>query len=559
MATPSAQAGGKQESTGAQQLANAGQGGSTLFIIDASGSMWGQIDGKPKITIAKDVLGKLVAEIPEGNRIGLIAYGHRRKGDCNDVETLVRLGGNNKQSVLNAVQGLNAKGKTPLTKSVNQAIDMLRTEKSDSTVVLVSDGIESCGGDPCAAVKAARASGVDFVLHTVGFGLSKKESAQLQCMARAGGGEYFQANNADELLKSTRKAVKSKGPGTLKLTLRSNGRPVNAWLKVTPSDSANAAVLTNDDGAKPEQSWTLEPGTYRLETYPAGLRGATPMVLKGLKIESGKSIEKTLDFSVATLRLNASENGKAVAVHIRLSNSDTGATVFDTATFSTFTMNGVKTPYDVHLLPGRYHLVVGTGAPGETPYEEDIELSADGSVLNKSVSFDAGTLRVLVTLDGKPVTAEVTVASVSTQKKVFETMPYVGNQTPLTVSLAPGGYSLAAVPAGVAGIVPKTMSDIEVAAGAIKEVSLEFTSPKVAVDANGMEQNTDRPGGDYKGFVPAAADPSLCQTVCGHDPQCKSWTYVKPNTVMGPQPHCFLKGGVSRAAPNSCCTSGVKK
>jgi len=100
-------------------------------------------------------------------------------------------------------------------------------------------------GDPCAAVKVAKASGVNFILHTVGFGLSKKESAQLQCMAKAGGGEYFQANNSKELLKSARKAVKSKGPGMLKLTLCSNGKPVNAWAHLTGNGSIGLVELTS--------------------------------------------------------------------------------------------------------------------------------------------------------------------------------------------------------------------------------------------------------------------------------------------------------------------------
>ena len=63
---------------------NSEEAANTLFILDASGSMWGQIDGKPKITIAKEVMGKLVPELPRNARIGLIAYGHRRKSDCND-------------------------------------------------------------------------------------------------------------------------------------------------------------------------------------------------------------------------------------------------------------------------------------------------------------------------------------------------------------------------------------------------------------------------------------------------------------------------------------------
>jgi Ca-activated chloride channel family protein len=63
-----------------------------VFILDGSGSMWGQIGGKAKITIAKEVLTGLIQDLPSDVNVGLVAYGHRTKGDCNDVEELSPLG-----------------------------------------------------------------------------------------------------------------------------------------------------------------------------------------------------------------------------------------------------------------------------------------------------------------------------------------------------------------------------------------------------------------------------------------------------------------------------------
>ena len=60
-----------------------------VLILDASGSMWGRVEGRPKIVIAKQVMTDLIQELPAGLNTGLVAYGHRRKGDCNDVEELV--------------------------------------------------------------------------------------------------------------------------------------------------------------------------------------------------------------------------------------------------------------------------------------------------------------------------------------------------------------------------------------------------------------------------------------------------------------------------------------
>jgi hypothetical protein len=62
---------------------------------------------------------------------------------------------------------------------------------------------------------------------------------------------------------------------------------------------------------------------------------------------------------------------------------------------------------------------------------------------------------------------------------------------------------------------------------------------------------------DYRSFTPAVADPAACSSACAAEAQCRAWTYVRPNTVQGPSPRCWLKSGVPPAQPNACCDSGV--
>jgi hypothetical protein len=76
--------------------------------------------------------------------------------------------------------------------------------------------------------------------------------------------------------------------------------------------------------------------------------------------------------------------------------------------------------------------------------------------------------------------------------------------------------------------------------------------------AAGMEQDTDRPGSDYRDFDLARPEPALCQAACTKGEQCKAWTYVKPG-VQGDKARCWLKSEVPDAAPSDCCVSGVKK
>ena len=73
-----------------------------------------------------------------------------------------------------------------------------------------------------------------------------------------------------------------------------------------------------------------------------------------------------------------------------------------------------------------------------------------------------------------------------------------------------------------------------------------------------MDRNTDRPGLDYQNFDLPKDDPNLCQEACESDSQCKAWTFVRPNTVQGPKPRCWLKHAIPPPVDNPCCVSGTK-
>ncbi|MCH2066837.1 MAG: VWA domain-containing protein [Shimia sp.] len=171
-----------------------------IVVMDGSGSMWGQIEGVAKITIAQQVMGELMTTLPADLDLGLTVYGHRRKGDCSDIETVVLPGPDTRAAITTAVNGITPKGKTPMADAVVAAAKALRHTEEAATVILVSDGIETCVPDVCAVAKELEATGVDFTAHVVGFDVTDPEAlAQFQCMAEATGGKFLAAANADEL------------------------------------------------------------------------------------------------------------------------------------------------------------------------------------------------------------------------------------------------------------------------------------------------------------------------------------------------------------------------
>ncbi|MFZ1681417.1 MAG: VWA domain-containing protein [Rhizobiaceae bacterium] len=179
----------------------------TIIVLDASGSMWGQIEGQAKIEIARQTLSVVLGTIPADTELGLMVYGHREKGSCGDIELAVPPAAGSADAIASFVNAVNPKGKTPLSQSVRLAAEALRYTEEKSTVILVTDGIETCEADPCALGAELEKSGVDFTAHVVGFGLTDEEGRQVACLAENTGGKYLEAKDAGQLEGALAEAV----------------------------------------------------------------------------------------------------------------------------------------------------------------------------------------------------------------------------------------------------------------------------------------------------------------------------------------------------------------
>jgi Ca-activated chloride channel family protein len=145
----------------------------------------------------------MLAEWPKGQEVGLVAYGHRSKGDCKDIETLLPVGALDAEKMGKIVDGLIPKGKTPLSAAVKQAAEALKYTEEKATVILLSDGKETCDRDPCALGTELEKAGVNFTAHVIGFDVAKVEDqAGLKCLAENTGGKFIAAANANELNKA---------------------------------------------------------------------------------------------------------------------------------------------------------------------------------------------------------------------------------------------------------------------------------------------------------------------------------------------------------------------
>ncbi len=182
-------------------------------ILDSSGSMKEFVGNETKIKIAQTVMADVLDRLPDTIQLGLRLYGHRNgseaKPSANGLDAAAKttrlvlpiapLTQQRREKVKEWVNWAAPWGWTPMVHSVLQAKDdFVAGGSSSQTIVLISDGVETCGGKIEDIGTAYRNSGIDIVIHVVGFDVEKDPAARKQLMeiATLGGGKYFNANDA---------------------------------------------------------------------------------------------------------------------------------------------------------------------------------------------------------------------------------------------------------------------------------------------------------------------------------------------------------------------------
>jgi Ca-activated chloride channel family protein len=406
---------------------------SMMFIFDASGSMWGQVKGIAKIQIAKEVLTDMIMNLPEGINVGIVAYGHRKKGDCNDVEELIPLSVLNKEKLINTIKAINPKGKTPITLSIQTTADNLKAVQEETTIILVSDGKETCGGDPCELVRKLKESGNRFVMYVIGFDVSGEEKKQLECIAKAGGGAYYEANDAADFKAAAKNVVDDTGRwGFFKITAIKNGKPYNPWVEISITGEKKNFTNGPVESKKREpgkRTFRLPPGVYDIKIIDNKTPKQPFVSFPVIQINEGQTVEKTADFTGGTLKITTLINGNPFNASVIISTPDKKQYC------SHWTSNGIKT-FD--LPPGTYTVkVVNHTIPVIQPAETftGVRIGA-GQTVEKTSDFPVGFLKVTASKAGKPYNTPVDLYT-SDGKKYYTHWTSGGVRV---FSLLPGKY-----------------------------------------------------------------------------------------------------------------------
>ena len=179
--------------------------GSLMLVLDASGSMRDPDGtGTTRIAAAHKALTTVVENLPAHATVGMRVFGAQITGTpmpqeaCQDTQRVVDLGTDNRAQLLSAISTYQPHGWTPIPEALRQAANDLGPE-GKRHIILVSDGESTCDPDPCEVAADIAAQGIGITIDVVGLNVDNTTRTQLTCIAEAGGGEYVDATNADEL------------------------------------------------------------------------------------------------------------------------------------------------------------------------------------------------------------------------------------------------------------------------------------------------------------------------------------------------------------------------
>jgi Ca-activated chloride channel homolog len=177
--------------------------------IDSSGSMNGQVSGGVKMNLAKEAVENFASGFPKDTIMTLRTYGHKGTGDdkdkamsCASTEVMYETNTYDQDAFKAALGKFKPSGWTPLAASIKAGYEDLKVKAGEDTeniLYIVSDGIETCDGDPVQEAKALADSDLNVKVHIIGFDVDDAGQAQLKKTAEAGNGKYYTVNSKLEL------------------------------------------------------------------------------------------------------------------------------------------------------------------------------------------------------------------------------------------------------------------------------------------------------------------------------------------------------------------------
>ncbi|MBI4125074.1 MAG: VWA domain-containing protein [Deltaproteobacteria bacterium] len=362
------------------------------LLLDASGSMNGILGTETKWNLAVALLEDLLPQWQSLQNpplsLGVRLFGSISPLDdnnCDDSRLLAEPGPIGIQELKKKLAGNRPQGKSPLAFALQKAAEDLKKRNEDRVILLLADGKDNCGQDPCQTAQQLYRT-EKIITHVIGFDIAQEDEASLKCIAANSNGVFLLARTGDELLSSLDEALRSTIPYNLRIKTLVGGTPLPAKLTVYKTGTQQTV---REEASFGIALLRLPPGAYDiLVEYADSIAAKKPSkILKGVELTEKGKIEQEIRFDLAGVTLAArNPEGKPTAVQYSFLAGGTDRVMAETDA------SGEEKTF--FLEPGLYDLVArASPVAGRemTLLEPKIQIDpAQGFV--KHFAFQTGTL-----------------------------------------------------------------------------------------------------------------------------------------------------------------------
>lgn len=305
-----------------------------LFIMDASGSMGESFQGVTRMAAARVLLGEQIQKLPIGTRAGFVAYGNGIPG-CESYRQYAPLARSSTGAIPGIMQKLVAAGETPIAATLRQVGKGILATERNVRIILISDGKESCGGNPETEAALLRSRG--HQVHVIGLGVDDSTAVQLGKIAGSGGGVYYHVRTNTDFINAIQQTFD----------------PSTAPETALPGDSQPAVPLPQPEDKRTEQIPTGD-GLSILGIRSKELANGRVQVEVDYRFRWEPASDYMVSMQISDGRRTHEVYGAASAVHSKVQNG-TGTIVFelDPAEVRGNSFLVVGELWDIEKVPGR--------------------------------------------------------------------------------------------------------------------------------------------------------------------------------------------------------------
>lgn len=309
------------------------------FVFDASFSMFGQWQSGMKMDIAKKMLNEFLDSIQKVNNpnleLAFRCYGHqvplRPERSCTDTKLEVPFGKNNTTAIKNKLKQIVPKGTTPIAYTLEQCGNDFPSAAAPNVrniIILITDGIEECDGDPCAVSMALQKKGIILKPFVIGIGLDQSYLNTFGCI-----GKFYDASS-ESSFKNILNIVISQALNNTTAQVNLNdqiGKPTETDVNMTFYDEQTGAIRYNyihtiNNKGVPD-TIVIDPiGTYKMVVHTI-----PPIEKKNIELTPGKHNIIAVDAAQGYISLKTSgnsgvdciirKNGEMQTLHVQQMNS----------------------------------------------------------------------------------------------------------------------------------------------------------------------------------------------------------------------------------------------